>query len=173
MAQAPANDNCIDAQLLEPDVTVNGDNTKANFDFVNQGICGPRSDRVGVWYKIVGKGVKTTVSVCTTNDKVVDFGVLNVCNSNDQTACVGFPSQTDTVFSCADDEFSTYEWVAEEEENYFVHVRADIDADKVGASFNVSYSEEGTDSPTDNTSAAMAISPYVALAVGSLVMAWF
>ena len=48
---------------------MNGDNSDANYDYNNQGVCGARSDRRALWYEINGIGKEVTVNVCTNNDK--------------------------------------------------------------------------------------------------------
>lgn len=58
--QKPSNDRCIDSITLEPNVTVNGDNSNANYDYHNQGVCGARSDRRALWYEINGAGYEVT-----------------------------------------------------------------------------------------------------------------
>ncbi|VEU43495.1 unnamed protein product [Pseudo-nitzschia multistriata] len=45
----PSNDRCIDSITLVESEKVNGDNSNANYDYNNQGVCGPRSDRRAVW----------------------------------------------------------------------------------------------------------------------------
>jgi hypothetical protein len=156
------------------DIAVLGDNSEANFDFTNQAVCGPRSDRRGVWYKIVGTGLKTTVDVCTNSDKITDFGVFTACNNNDPSACVGFPPQTDAVKKCDNNETSAYSWTAEENTNYYVNVRSEWDAVTLGTNFTVVYTETGGEgtTPTPDASAAMSVSSFLALVVSGLVMAW-
>ena len=65
----PPNDRCIDSITLVEGVPVNGDNSDANYDYNNQGVCGARSDRRALWYEINGIGKEVTVNVCTNNDK--------------------------------------------------------------------------------------------------------
>jgi hypothetical protein len=175
---APANDRCVDATLLEPDIAVLGDNSDANFDYVNQAVCGPRSDRRGVWFKIVGTGLKTTVDVCTNSEKVTDFGIFSACNNNDASVCVGFPPQTDAVKMCENNETAAFSWDAEDGTNYWVNVRSEWDAVTFGTSFTVVYTEEGGEppapgpSPGPAPSAAMSVSSFLAIVVSGLVMAW-
>jgi hypothetical protein len=47
---APANNHCVDAMEIFNGNATAGTNLNATFDFVNQGTCGPRSDRPSVWY---------------------------------------------------------------------------------------------------------------------------
>jgi hypothetical protein len=47
---APENNHCVDASEIWNGVATMGTNLNATFDFVNQGTCGPRSDRPSVWY---------------------------------------------------------------------------------------------------------------------------
>lgn len=111
-----------------------GDNSGANFDYNNQGVCGARSDRRAVWFEIIGKGKEVTVNVCSNNDKLTDFGIFNACNTQN---CLGFPPQQKVVSDCAADESNKYTFVAEGGENYYVHVRSDVLFEGVGS--NVSF----------------------------------
>jgi hypothetical protein len=124
-------------------VPINGDNTNANFDFVNQGVCGPRSDRRALWYEIIGSGKNATVYVCTNNDKITDYGVFSVCNTQ---RCEGAPDQLTEPANCADDEANIFTFFAEDGEDYFVHVRSDT-LDPEGSNFTIWYTEP-SDEPT-------------------------
>ena len=136
------------------------DNTNANFDFVNQGVCGPRSDRRALWYEIVGIGANTTVYVCTNNEKITDYGVFHTCNSQQ---CTGAPPQLEEPKNCQMNESNTFTFFAEKGEDYFVHIRSDT-LDPEGSNFTVWYTEE---EPVGNgSSAQMSLSASrIALAV--------
>jgi len=146
----PENDRCIDATKLDVGVPVNGDNTDGNFDFVNQGVCGPRSDRRALWYEIVGAGANTTVYVCTNNEKITDYGVFNTCNSQQ---CTGAPPQLAEPKNCQMDESNTFSFFAEKGEDYFVHIRSDT-LDPEGSNFTVWYTEDEPDIPSSAPSIA-------------------
>lgn len=146
-AQAPVNDQCIYRIKLEPDEPVYGNVTEANFDYHNQGVCGPRSDRAGVWYEVRGEGVQVTVKVCTNNEVITDFGVFLECNSQ---KCQGAPSQTFEPANCDEQEYVSYNWTAERDVQYFVHVRSDV-LDGVGSNFTIVY--EPTKPPPKASSA--------------------
>lgn len=122
-----------------------GDNTDANYDFINQGVCGARSDRRAVWYEINGIGKEVTVYVCTNNDKLTDYGVFTQCNTQ---KCEGFPPQQTNITNCDDDEANTYSFMAENGESYYVHVRSDT-LDPEGTNFTIWYTE-----PSDEPSSA-------------------
>ena len=122
-AAVPPNDRCIDSITLTAFEKVNGDNSEANFDYNNQGVCGPRSDRRAVWYEIFGDGKEVTVNVCTNNGKLTDFGVFNACNTQN---CLGFPPQQQEVAACDAGQSNQYSFLAEEGETYYVHVRSDV-----------------------------------------------
>jgi hypothetical protein len=102
---------------------VDGDNSEANFDYNNQGVCGARSDRRAVWYEINGVGKEVTVYLCTNNGKLMDFGVFRACNTQN---CLGFPPQQREIASCDNDESNEYVFMAEEGESYYIHVRSDV-----------------------------------------------
>ena len=113
----------------------NGDNSFANYDYNNQGVCGSRSDRRAVWYEINGIGKEVTVNVCTNNDKITDFGIFNTCNTQN---CLRAPPQQLTATDCNGEESNTYSFLAENGESYYVHVRSDVVFEGVGS--NVSFS---------------------------------
>jgi hypothetical protein len=147
-----------------------GDNTEANFDYLNQGVCGARSDRRALWYEIVGTGKMATVSVCTNNDMVTDFGVFHECNNQD---CAGAPQQQTESKNCDKNETVVLELMLDKDENYFIHVRADWIVGEGGTNFTVWYTEEGSDESTDDVadSAAM-LSSFVALCASAFAVAF-
>mmetsp|Transcript_14479 Transcript_14479/g.23496 ORF Transcript_14479/g.23496 Transcript_14479/m.23496 type:complete len:232 (+) Transcript_14479:53-748(+) len=140
---APPNDRCVDAVFLEPFEPVDGDNTDANYDYINQGVCGPRSDRRALWYEIQGKGKVATVYVCTNNEKITDYGVFHTCNTQQ---CVGAPPQQVEPANCDTGDANIFSFEAELGEDYFVHVRSDT-LDPEGSNFTIWYTEP-TDEPT-------------------------
>lgn len=149
---------------------VDGDTSDANFDFNAQGVCGARSDRSAVWYRITGTGRKVTVQVCTNNGKTTDFGVFNLCNSQ---TCQGYPAvNTGLIYDCAEGNTLDYGFVAQENEWYYVHVRSDIGDinNRDGSQFTVKYVEDQS-SPviTPSTSSAMGLSAMFALGVASVI----
>ena len=113
---------------------LNGDNSEANFDYNNQGVCGARSDRRAVWYEINGIGKEATINVCTNNDKKTDFGVFRFCNTQN---CLGAPPQQMDAADCNSGESNEYSFLAEEGESYYVHVRSDVLFEGEGS--NVSF----------------------------------
>lgn len=160
----PQNDRCVDATILVEGVPVTGDNTDANFDFINQGVCGPRSDRRAVWYEINGVGKNATVYVCTNNDKITDYGVFQQCNTQ---KCEGSPDQLAEAANCDDDEANTYTFFAENGESYYVHVRSDT-LDPEGSNFTIWYTEP-SDAPTMAPSDAGRTAFSVFSSVGTMV----
>lgn len=128
------NDRCVDSVTLTMGEKVLGDNTNANFDYNNQGVCGSRSDRRAVWYEINGVGKEVTVNVCTNNDQITDFGVFRACNTQN---CLGAPPQQLIATSCENDESNEYKFFGNEGESYFIHVRSDVVFEGVGS--NVSF----------------------------------
>mmetsp|Transcript_9559 Transcript_9559/g.23816 ORF Transcript_9559/g.23816 Transcript_9559/m.23816 type:complete len:205 (+) Transcript_9559:120-734(+) len=140
----PPNDRCIDSVTLEPFVKVDGDNTEANFDYNNQGVCGSRSDRRAVWYEINGAGKEVTVNVCTNNEQLTDFGVFRACNTQN---CLGAPPQQFVVANCDDEESNEYVFFGNEGESYYIHVRSDVVFEGVGTKHTIWYTEP-TDPPT-------------------------
>jgi hypothetical protein len=112
----------------------NGDNSFANFDYNNQGVCGSRSDRRAVWYEIFGIGKEVTVNLCTNNDQITDFGIFNTCNTQN---CLGAPPQQLQATDCNGEESNTYAFLAEKGESYYVHVRSDVVFEGEGS--NVSF----------------------------------
>jgi hypothetical protein len=167
----PANDRCVNARPLVAIEPVDGDVSNANFDFNSQGVCGARSDRSALWYRITGTGREVTVQLCTNNGIVTDFGVFNLCNSQD---CKGFPSvNTGEIYSCAQNETLDYTFVATEDEWYYVHVRSDIGQDlsaRNGSDFTLQYLEDQLSpviAPSD--SSAMGISALYAVGLASFM----
>jgi hypothetical protein len=145
----PVNDRCVNAITLEPFVAVEGDNTDANYDYINQGVCGARSDRRALWYEIIGKDKEVTVYVCTNNGKTTDYGVFTQCNTQN---CLGYPPQLTEPADCEDNEANIYSFMADLGERYFVHVRSDT-LDPEGSNFTIWY-EEPTEAPTVTPSSA-------------------
>jgi hypothetical protein len=78
-----------------------------------------------------------TVSVCTNNDIITDYGVFPECNSQ---VCVGAPKQTMAPDKCEDGEAKEFTWMAEDGEQYYVHVRSDVTSG-VGTNFTIVYME--------------------------------
>jgi len=109
---------------------VNGDNSEANYDYNNQGVCGARSDRRAVWYEINGIGKEVTINLCTNNDKLTDFGVFRTCNTQN---CLGAPPQQFGASDCDALESNEYSFLAENGESYYVHVRSDVLFEGVGS----------------------------------------
>jgi hypothetical protein len=157
----PENDRCVEATRLEPGVPVNGDNSHANFDFVNQGACGLLSDRPGVWYEVVGSmGKEVTLSVCTNNNIIAQFGVFDQCNGNNANACHGFSPQTTEPQNCEEGEAVDYSWIAEDGESYYVHVRSNWSQDNGGAQFTIVYDyAEEIVAPSESPSASVSSAP--------------
>lgn len=139
----PDNDRCINREILKPYIPVEGDNTGANFDYNNQGVCGSRSDRPAIWYEVRGRGAQVTVKVCTNNEVITDFGVITECNTR---KCQGAPPQTFEAANCDLGESVDYSWFAEDDIQYFVHVRADV-LNGVGSNFTIVYEDESLDGP--------------------------
>eukprot|EP00536_Pseudo-nitzschia_multiseries_P012265 jgi/Psemu1/244392/estExt_Genewise1.C_4600016 len=140
----PPNDRCVDSITLVPFEKINGDNSEANFDFNNQGVCGARSDRRALWYEINGRGKEVTVNLCTNNEKLTDFGVFRACNTQN---CLGAPPQQQGVTKCDGDESNEYSFLARNGENYYIHVRSDVMFEGEGSNFTIWYTEP-TDAPT-------------------------
>ena len=139
---APPNDRCVDAIEMENGIPYEGDVSDANFDFTNQGVCGPNSDTSGIWYKIIGTGTEATVDVCTKNEKITTFGILLACNNNDPSVCRGHPSQTEEIMNCGMQNL-TYSFTTVEDTLYFVNVRSKVEQPGVGGSmFTVVYTHE-------------------------------
>jgi hypothetical protein len=151
--------------VFEP---VEGDNTDANYDYVNQGVCGARSDRRAVWYEIIGSGKEVTVYVCTNNEKITDFGIFNVCNTQQ---CEGAPPQLTEPANCDEDDANTYSFVADLGEAYYVHVRSDT-LDPEGSNFTIWYtepSEEPTIAPIDGAPTATS---FIAIVTATVTIGW-
>lgn len=144
-AQVPDNDRCIAREILQPYVPVSGNNTEANYDYYNQGVCGPRSDRPALWYEVRGRGAEVTVHVCTNNDIITDFGIFLECNTQ---KCLGAPAQTFEPADCALGESVSYSFLAERDIQYFVHVRSDV-IDGMGSNFTIVYEDSSLDGPID------------------------
>mmetsp|Transcript_20220 Transcript_20220/g.47359 ORF Transcript_20220/g.47359 Transcript_20220/m.47359 type:complete len:211 (-) Transcript_20220:604-1236(-) len=140
----PPNDRCVDSITLVPFEKIIGDNSDANYDFVNQGVCGARSDRRAVWYEINGKGKEVTVNLCTNNDKLTDFGVFTYCNTQ---KCLGAPPQQKEVTNCDADESNEFSFLALNGNSYYIHVRSDVLFEGEGSNFTIWYTEP-TDEPT-------------------------
>jgi len=140
----PPNDRCIDSITLSSGEKVNGDNSEANFDYNNQGVCGARSDRRAVWYEINGIGKEVTINICTNNEKLTDFGVFKACNTQN---CLGAPEQQRDISNCEAEESNQYSFLANEGEGYYVHVRSDVLFEGEGSNFTIWYTEP-TDEPT-------------------------
>lgn len=140
-AQVPENDRCIQREKLRPYEPVTANLTGANFDYLNQGVCGPRSDRPSVWYEVLGRGAQVTVKVCTNNNIITDFGIILECNTQ---KCQGAPAQTFEPADCDLEEYVDYSWVAERNTQYFVHVRSDV-IDGIGSNFTIVYEDESLD----------------------------
>jgi hypothetical protein len=144
--QIPSNDRCIAATQLLPDVPIQGSNANANFDFNNQAVCGPRSDRRAVWYSITGNGNPFTAHLCSNDDEeIVNFGVFRECNSQN---CQGFPDVdlANLIFKCEDDVSQPYSWLAEVGSRYFFHVRGPEE----GANFSFIVDDDGGAAPNDS-----------------------
>ena len=122
---------------------MDGNNTEANFDYNNQGVCGSRSDRPAIWYEVKGRGAEVIVKVCSNNGVITDFGVLLECNSR---LCEGAPPQTFEVADCALGQSVDYTWFAEDNTQYFIQVRSDV-IDGVGSNFTIVYEDESLDGP--------------------------
>jgi len=146
--QKPSNDRCIDSVLLVEGEMTNGDNSNANFDYNNQGVCGSRSDRRAVWYEINGIGKEVTVNICTNNDKITDYGIFRACNTQN---CLGAPAQQLEAANCGvnDQESNPYSFLAIDEESYYVHVRSDVVFEGEGSNFTIWYTEPKNDASTE------------------------
>ena len=118
--------------------------TDANFDFLNQGVCGPRSDRPGVWYEITGRGAEVTIKVCTNNNIITDYGVFLACNSQD---CEGFPPQTYEPADCDLNQTKDFSFMAKKNAQYYVQVRSDI-VNGEGSNFTIVYDDSSLSGPT-------------------------
>jgi len=140
----PANDRCIDSITLTMGEKVDGDNSEANYDYNNQGVCGSRSDRRAVWYEINGIGKEATINVCTNNEQLTDFGVFRACNTQN---CLGAPLQQFVVSNCDAEETNEYAFLANDGESYYIHVRSDVVFEGKGSNFTIWYTEP-TDEPT-------------------------
>jgi len=123
---------------------VDGDNSEANYDYNNQGVCGARSDRRAVWYEINGIGKEVTINVCTNNEKLTDFGVFQACNTQN---CLGAPPQQQAISNCDVEESNEYSFIANDGESYYIHVRSDVLFEGEGSNFTLWYTEP-TDEPT-------------------------
>eukprot|EP00934_Nitzschia_sp_Nitz4_P005350 Nitzschia sp. Nitz4//scaffold8_size234185//86340//87036//NITZ4_001253-RA/size234185-augustus-gene-0.261-mRNA-1//-1//CDS//3329559794//5340//frame0 len=142
-AENPENDECIWRTKLSPYEPVNGDLSLANYDYNNQGVCGSRSDRPAVWYEVRGRDADVTVMVCTNNDVITEFGVFPDCNSRD---CTASHPQTYEPALCELGEWVNVTFFAEDNEQYFVHVRSDV-ANGVGSNFTIMYEDSSLDGP--------------------------
>lgn len=148
VAQVPDNDRCIQREKLRPYEPVYGNVTEANYDYNNQGVCGARSDRPSVWYEVRGRNADVTVKVCTNNDVITDFGVFTKCNTQ---LCLGHPGQTTEPSNCEDNESANFTWFAENNVQYFVHVRSDVQLNnEIGSNFTIVYEDASLDGPIDD-----------------------
>ncbi|CAJ1960915.1 unnamed protein product [Cylindrotheca closterium] len=167
---APPNDRCVNAEPLVANEPTDGDTSFGNFDFNAQGVCGARSDRASLWYRITGTGREVTVQVCTNNGKITDYGVLTLCNSQN---CQGFPAvNTGLIYDCAQNNTLDYRFIAEDQEWYYVHVRSDIGDINArnGSKFTVQYLEDEDDEPVATQGdSAMGLSAMFALGVSSVL----
>ena len=145
-AAVPSNDRCVDVTSpLEPGVPVSGDTTEANFDYNSQGVCGSRSNERALWYRIIGAGLEVTVSVCNENEVLTDFGVFFNCNDQ---VCLDHPPQQDELSLCREGKAITLSFLAEEDEDYHIHVRGDTVGSGKGAQFTIMYTQpEDPESP--------------------------
>mmetsp|Transcript_8462 Transcript_8462/g.17635 ORF Transcript_8462/g.17635 Transcript_8462/m.17635 type:complete len:225 (+) Transcript_8462:156-830(+) len=143
-AARPSNDRCIDSITLIPFEKVTGDNTEANFDYNNQGVCGARSDRRAVWYEINGVGKEVTINVCSNNYQITDFGIFRACNTQN---CLGAPTQQMMIAACDAEEQNEYSFLAEDGASYYVHVRSDVFFEGIGSNHTIWYTQP-TDEPT-------------------------
>lgn len=144
VSAVPPNDRCVDSITLTMGEKVAGDNSDANYDYNNQGVCGSRSDRRAVWYEINGVGKEVTVNVCTNNEQITDFGVFRTCNTQN---CLGAPPQQRVIADCEAEESNEYKFIGNEGESYYIHVRSDVFFEGVGSNFTIWYTEP-TDAPT-------------------------
>ena len=172
----PTNEHCVDARPLRVNKRVNGDNSCGDIDYNSQGICGSRSDRSSVWYKIVGNDKEVTVSACTNNDALFDYAVFSECNSVNADHCAAYTPQQTEISSCASDDTVDLTFFASKDRYYYVHVRSDvkdhINTFGMGTDFDIVYYEEGTDRDVDSDS-VMGVSTFFALAFSSvLAAAW-
>ena len=133
-AARPSNDRCIDSITLIPFEKVTGDNTEANFDYNNQGVCGARSDRRAVWYEINGVGKEVTINVCSNNYQITDFGIFRACNTQN---CLGAPTQQMMIAACDAEEQNEYSFLAEDGASYYVHVRSDVFFEGIGSNVSL------------------------------------
>jgi hypothetical protein len=159
----PVNDRCVNSIRLQENVEVDGNTAMANFDFVNQGVCGPESDRPGIWYEIGGRGGTVTIKLCSNNDRATVFGVFAQCNSHD---CVGFVANVAGGGSCTNPITRvSYSFPSEVGQSYFLHVR-EADSGAGGANFNIVYAEAADEVPGP-TPAPVAPPPATVVLCGS------
>jgi hypothetical protein len=93
------NDDCPNAEPIEPGDIISGTTIEAAFDSV--GFCGTSNTAPGVWYKIVGNGDLFIASTCNDADydtKISVFegscGTLACVTGNDDTSgCSGFTTE--------------------------------------------------------------------------------
>lgn len=141
------NDECTSALRLYENEPVSGTNAFAVSDFNDRNACGPNSHLEGVWYEIIGTGEEVTLNICTENDRILNVGVFSACNSQ---SCVGFPSRQLRPASCDKNEYLSYQFLAERDRSYRVHIRANVidfaDA-ALGAEFTVFYKTTGSPTP--------------------------
>ncbi|CAJ1942796.1 unnamed protein product [Cylindrotheca closterium] len=153
------NDECTSPLRLFENEPVSGDNSFAVSDFTDVDACGPNSHLEGVWYEIIGTGEEVTLSICTENQRLLSVGVFSACNSQ---SCVGFPARPVKPASCNRDEYLTYQFFAERDRSYRVHVRSnviDFSSFTLGAEFKIFYrtSSSPTAAPTASRTAAPTI----------------
>jgi hypothetical protein len=148
-AVGATNDECSAALRLYENEPVSGDNTFATSDFNDDTACGPNSSDEGVWYEIIGTGEEITLKLCTENRRILSVGVLSGCNGQ---SCRGFAPAETRASSCEKNEYVNYAFFAENEQSYYVHVRANVvqlSNIMVGAQFKIFYKNNApTATPT-------------------------
>ena len=127
-ASLVVNNDCFNSIPVELGVEVVGTNGGSSFDFVDEGLCGARSDLPAVWYEVVGNGFEYVATVCTTTVLPVNFGVFQGC---DKRNCVG-SSEEAIAYGC-----STYSFHTFIGEKYHFQVRGD---DGIGFKLTVAES---------------------------------
>ena len=131
-ASSVVNNECVNAIPVDLGMEVDGTNEGANFDFVDEDLCGARSDLPAVWYEVIGNGFEYEASVCSTNSLSLDFGIFEGCDKRD---CVGSPEGA-AGFSCSKYSFHTFI-----EESYYIQIRG-----QAGVGFKVMIAESGSPS---------------------------
>ena len=135
MIAQPDNNQCVGSYQVDLGVPIDGNNIGATFDYVNQIVCGSRSDGKGVWYVVMGNGKSLTASVCSASQEQAHFGVFNQCNGQD---CNGYADPSRDA-KCFNDEVTAYSWQSANESSYFIHIRGLSDVD-----FRLIVTEEAT-----------------------------